>query len=175
MLRALVPRSRSIAALTLAATTAPQCAPPSVAPASTSSQLVSASRGYKYQEFEYSKQAQLLFYYPREAPNTSYFPQWQLGFWIWFGYGREENWIDRDERRYQTTWQYFKKILIFYIPAFYIFPFGIPGLWAKEVYGEYGEKSFMQNKHPFDNNYVEMGGNTLDPEWQRHIHTRDSF
>lgn len=137
--------------------------------------LISAARGYKYQEFEFSRQAQPLFYYPREAPNTSYFPQFQLGHSYWIGWGREENWIDRDERRYQTTWQYFKKMLIFYIPAFYIFPFGLPGMLGREIYGEYGEKSFMPKKFPMDNLFIEWGGNSLDPEWLRHIHSKDSF
>lgn len=132
-------------------------------------------RGYRYQEFEYSKTAAFNWFYPREAPNTSYFPQFQLGNWLFWGWGREEVWIDRDERRYQTTWQLFRKTLLWLIPLCYIFPFGVPGLWYKEVYSEYGEKAWLTSvRIPFDHGYIEWGGNVLDQEWLRHIHTDDS-
>jgi hypothetical protein len=133
-------------------------------------------RGYKYQEFEFSKSAQLIWYYPREAPNTSYIPDRQIGTWIFWGWSREEMWLDRDERRYQTTFQMIRKLIMCILPALYIFPYGIPKWWASEVYGEYGERSTFYSKKPMDDMYIEGAlGQTLDAEWVRHIHATDSF
>mmetsp|Transcript_46330 Transcript_46330/g.142925 ORF Transcript_46330/g.142925 Transcript_46330/m.142925 type:complete len:153 (-) Transcript_46330:87-545(-) len=135
--------------------------------------------GYRYQEFEYSKTAALAFFYPREAPNTSYFPQWQIGFWVFWGWGREELWIDRDERRYQTMWQLGRKLIMVMFPTMYFFPIGAPRQWAESQYGTYGEKSYLAEltRMPFDNQYLEThgAGYPLDAEWLRHIHSQDSF
>lgn len=134
---------------------------------------------YRYNEFEMSKAAAFTYYYPREAPNTSYFPQWQIGFWVFWGWGREDLWMDRDERRYQTFWQLGRKLLMVMFPAFYFFPVGMPLVWAQQLYGPYGEKSHLPEatRHPFDNAFLERNGSgyTLDPEWIRHIHSKDSF
>ena len=134
---------------------------------------------YKYQEFEYSKYAALNVFYPREAPNTSYFPHFQIGWWVFWGWGREELWIDRDERRYQTFWQLVRKLVMVMFPTMYFFPIGAPKKWAADQYGPYGEKSFVSDttRMPFDNQYVETHGSgyPLDAEWLRHIHSKDSF
>jgi hypothetical protein len=134
---------------------------------------------YKYQEFEYSKAAALNIFYPREAPNTSYFPHFQLGFWVFYGWGREDLWIDRDERRYQTFWQLVRKMIMMIFPTMYFFPIGAPKEWAASQYGEYGEKSYLSEitRLPFDNLYLETHscGYPFEPEWLRHIHSQDSF
>ena len=134
---------------------------------------------YKYQEFEYSKTAALSFFYPREAPNTSYFPHFQIGWWVFWGWGREDLWIDRDERRYQTFWQLLRKLVMVMFPTMYFFPVGAPKKWVEMQYGPYGEKPCLAeaNRMPFDNYYVEMPGcgHPLDAEWIRHIHSKDSF
>lgn len=136
-----------------------------------------AVRSYRYQEFEMSKNAKMPFAYPREAPNTSVFPQFQMTFWQWWGYGREELWFDRDTRRYETTWQMVRRLVMWFFPCFFIFPLGLPKYFAQNFYGEYGEKPFLDysTHYPMDNLYLEWGGCSLDPEWIRHIHTKESF
>lgn len=124
-----------------------------------------------------SKNAKLPFYYPREAPNTSVFPQFQLTFWMHWGWSREEVWWDRDQRRYETTWELFRRYLMWYFPLFFVFPLGGPRWFAKNFFGEYGEKPFLDpsTRYPGDNWYIEYGGDTLLPDWIRHIHTKDSY
>ena len=134
---------------------------------------------YKYQEFEHSKVAALNVFYPREAPNTSYFPFHQLGFNTLWGWGREDLWVDRDERRYQTFWQLMRKLVMVMFPTMYFFPIGAPKQWVESQYGEYGEKSHLSEitRMPFDNLYQEThgAGNMFEPEWLRHIHSKDSY
>ena len=132
-------------------------------------------RAYKYQQFEMSKDAQFLFYYPREAPNTSYFHHFFLGTWTWFGMGREDVWIDNADRRYMTTWQRLRQYAMWFFPLMYIFPLGSWPLYAKELYGEYGWKSFLNEKQPLDQLYIEWGWQSVDAEYIRHIHSRDTY
>ena len=132
---------------------------------------------YRYQEFEMHNISDLPFYYPREAPNTSVFPQFQINLWMDWGYSREEVWIDKDTRRYDTTWQMFRRLIMWIFPTFFVFPIGLPYLICSNMYGEYGERPFLadSNKRPFDNLYIENGGQALDPEWVRHIHSKESY
>ena len=135
----------------------------------------SAAQAFKYQNFEMSKTAEMVFYYPREAPNTSYFGQFFLGTWTWFGWGREDIWVEKEDRRYETTWQRVRKYSLWYFPIWYVFPFGMFPLYAKNIYGEYGWKSWVCEKLPCDHMYLEYGFWCLDAEWLRHIHSRDSY
>ncbi|GET90935.1 hypothetical protein, conserved [Leishmania tarentolae] len=136
-----------------------------------------AAKRYRYQEFEMHNQAKYPFNYPREAPNTSVFHQYQLNFWMFWGYGRQELWIDRDNRRYETTWEMFRRLLMWFFPCYFIFPFGLPKFIAANAFGEYGEKPYLDAMmhSPMDNHYIEWGGSTLDAEWLRHIHSKESF
>ncbi|CUG91094.1 transmembrane protein, putative [Bodo saltans] len=132
---------------------------------------------YRYQEFEMSKNAKLPFYYAREAPNTSVFPQFQLTFWMHWGWGREELWFDKDQRRYETTWELLRRAILWFVPLFTIFPVGLPKYLAQNLYGEYGEKPFLDfsTRYPHDNMFLEYGGCTVDAEWIRHIHSKESY
>lgn len=124
-----------------------------------------------------SKNAKMIFYYPREAPNTSVFGQYQLNIWQHWGWGREELWFDKDQRRYETTWQMLRRAIQWFIPLLFIFPIGVPKWIAMNMYGDYGERPFLDYsmKYPMDNLFVEYGGNSLEPEWLRHIHSQESF
>ncbi|KEG08563.1 hypothetical protein DQ04_06911040 [Trypanosoma grayi] len=135
------------------------------------------ARLYRYQEFEMSKPAKYPFNYSREAPNTSVFPQYQMNFWMFWGWGRQELWIDRDTRKYETTWEMLRRLLMWFFPCYFIFPFGIPKWFAANYFGEYGEKPFLDYTmhYPMDNHYIEWGGNVLDAEWLRHIHSKESY
>ncbi|KAG5472544.1 hypothetical protein LSCM1_03947 [Leishmania martiniquensis] len=132
---------------------------------------------YRYQEFEMHNEAKYPFNYPREAPNTSVFHQYHLNFWMFWGYGRQELWIDRDTRRYETTWEMFRRLLMWFFPCYFVFPFGLPKFLAANAFGEYGEKPYLDSlmHSPMDNHYIEWGGSTLDAEWLRHIHSKESF
>lgn len=126
-----------------------------------------------------SKNAKMPAYYAREAPNTSVFGQWQLGIWQHWGWGREELWMDRgsEMRRYDTTWQLARRAVMWFVPIFFIFPVAGPRMFARWFYGDYGEKPFLDftTRYPMDNLYLEFGGSTLDAEWIRHIHSKESF
>eukprot|EP00760_Papus_ankaliazontas_P002449 PhM_4_TR11010/c0_g1_i1/m.27870 len=130
---------------------------------------------YRYREFEFSKNAQLIYHYPREAPNTSYFPQFFMMHHMSWGWGKEELWVDKETRRYETTWQMWRKVFMAFIPMFYIFPIGLPQLYLSWRYGDHGKNPWMSNKMPMDRLYVEWGGHTLDHEWVRHIHSNESY
>ena len=145
------------------------------AAATTTAVAVAGKRGYKYQEFEMSKDAQYVFYYPREVPNTSYFGQWFLGTFTWFGWGREDIWIEKEERRYETSWQRIRKYVMWIFPLWYVFPQGSFPLMSKQSYGDYGWKSYICEHLPCDHMYIEYGWQSLDAEYLRHIHTRDSY
>eukprot|EP00759_Apiculatamorpha_spiralis_P052487 PhF_6_TR5738/c0_g1_i1/m.8453 len=133
------------------------------------------SSRYRYREFEFTKVADIPFNYPREAPNTSYFGQYFSGVHMSWGWGKEELWIDKEQRRYETTWQIFRKIAMCITIMAYIFPFGVPSMLLSWRYGDTGKNAWLKVPLPFDQNYIETGGNTLDPEWIRHIHSRESF
>ena len=122
-----------------------------------------------------TKTANMPFYYPREAPNTSYFPQFIQGYWTWIGYGREEVWIDRESRRYEQSWHILRRILLVFYPIYYLFPFGFPLYFARSLWGEYGEKPALYTKPPHDGLYLEWGGNCTDAEFVRHIHSRTNM
>lgn len=132
---------------------------------------------YRYQEFEMHNQAKYPFYYPREAPNTSVFPQYQISFWMSWGWGRQELWVDSDTRRYETTWQMTRRLLMWLFPLYFALPVGLPVLMSRSLYGEYGERPFLElmTHAPMDNHYIEWGGSSLDAEWLRHIHSKESF
>lgn len=130
---------------------------------------------YRYQEFEMSKTAEYIFYYPREVPNTSYFHHFFLGVWTAFGWGREDIWIEKEDRRYETTWQRIRKYIIWYFPMWYIAPFGLMPGYCYSVFGDYGHKSFLNDKLPLDQMYIEYGFQPTDSEYVRHIHSRDTF
>ena len=132
---------------------------------------------YRYQEFEMSKIAKMPGYYPKEAPNTSYFHGWHQQIWTTFGLGKQNLWLSLDyaSRRYETTYQLVRRLLmisgLYYYGAFHLFPFILRGIGD-----EYGPNpDICQATHfPFDNLYIERGFSTLDPEWLRHIHSKAS-
>lgn len=130
---------------------------------------------YKYQDFEYSKTAQMPFFYPREAPNTSYFPQFIMGYWTWIGFGKEELWCDKEGRRYETSWQLLRKLLMSFFPCYYFFPWNFPRWLRDGLWGDYGERPFLHTRQPMDAFFIEWGGTTTDAEWVRHIHSRENL
>lgn len=137
----------------------------------------STSLGYRFQQFEMFKPAKNPFYYPNESPNTSYFFPHFREFWATFGWAKEEMWFERHTRRYETQWQMLRKMLVGLIPALYILPLGMPSYLYRQYYGPYGNKVFlsMESRTPFDNMYGIFHGNTMDGEWQRHIHSKDNY
>ena len=132
---------------------------------------------YRYQEFEMKNPMDLPHTYPREAPNTSVFPQFAQNLWMSFGWGSEELWVDTQGRRYETTWQALRRFLMLCVPCFFIFPYGLPRVVNQLAYGEYGERPYLcfSNRMPLDNHYIENGGSVLDKEWLRHIHSKESY
>jgi hypothetical protein len=130
---------------------------------------------YKYQDFEMSRTANMPFMYPREAPNTSYFGQFAQGFWPFFGYGREELFCDRGERRYETSWHVLRKMLFTFYVVYYFFPWCGP-IWACHIiWGEYGERPYLFQRRIFDDAVLDNGCSTIDAEWLRHIHSNTNM
>ena len=130
---------------------------------------------YRYREFEFTKAAEILFYYAREAPNTSYFPQWHSMHHMGWGWGKEELWMDKEQRRYESTWQMWRKMFMALVPLFYVFPYGLPSTFIQWRYSDTGKNPFLKSCLPFDQMYIEQGGCTLAAEWQRHIHSKESY
>ena len=131
---------------------------------------------YRYQEFEMSRMARLPNDYPREAPNTSYFGMLQLHLFMNFGWGREELWFDKEFRRYERSWELIRRMLTAMMLTMYVFPIGIPAMLYCKRYGPYGEAPYLclLSKNAYDNYYIEAGGDTLDAEWIRHIHSKEN-
>ena len=151
-----------------------RCAVPTVRAALATTTSI---RRYRYAEFEMSKLGDEPMLVPREAPNTSYFNQFQANFYQHWGWGREEVWLEGQGRRYETTWQILRKWIMCCVPLFFVFPLTSIGYFANESVSEYGEKPWLcpYTHLPWDNMYIQCGFSSLDPEYIRHIHSKESF
>lgn len=131
---------------------------------------------YRYQEFEMSKMAKEQNLHPFEAPNTSYFQDTHASFWMGFGYSNEEVWGDRQHRRYETQYMGLRKVILLSVVSLTMISY-LPRI-ATQVFGDIDhEVPWMspELRAPLDNLYIEEGGNPLNAEWLRHIHSKESY